>query len=173
MMGEATKDTGGSYASIIGLALHYEVHGSGRPLVLLHGALSATGASFGKVLPSFAETRQVVAVEQSPGDTAELLQQLGIEEADLSIDILIRDILEPLANRHRFRIVQSLAADTQTFSALSSLTGLLGGNLLFHLKKLQDVGIILQRHERGDYIITEKGYKTLKGIGTLYATLQP
>jgi hypothetical protein len=34
MMGEATKDTGGSYASVIGLALYYEVHGSGRPLVL-------------------------------------------------------------------------------------------------------------------------------------------
>jgi Predicted transcriptional regulator len=93
--------------------------------------------------------------------------------ADLSDEILVRDILEPLANRHRFRIVQSLAAETQTFSALSNLTGLRGGNLLFHLKKLQDAGMILQRHERGDYIITEKGYRTLKGIGTLYSALQP
>ncbi len=106
----------------------------------------------------------------------ELMRSLGIYRssqqafssiADLSDEILVRDILEPLANRHRFRIVQSLAAETQTFSALSNLTGLRGGNLLFHLKKLQDAGMILQRHERGDYIVTEKGYKTLKGIGTL------
>ncbi len=33
--------------------------------------------------------------------------------------------------------------------------------------------MILQRHERGDYIITGKGYTTLKGIDTLSATLQP
>jgi pimeloyl-ACP methyl ester carboxylesterase len=30
-----------SYASVHGLNMYYEVHGAGRPLVLLHGALSA------------------------------------------------------------------------------------------------------------------------------------
>ncbi|WP_214020844.1 winged helix-turn-helix domain-containing protein [Methanoculleus sp.] len=118
----------------------------------------------------FAETNRLFEKQ------IELMRSLGIYRssqqasssiADLSDEILVRDILEPLANRHRFRIVQSLAAGTQTFSDLSKLTGLRGGNLLFHLKKLQDAGMILQRHERGDYIITEKGYKTLKGIGTL------
>ncbi|WP_332449284.1 winged helix-turn-helix domain-containing protein [Methanoculleus sp.] len=112
----------------------------------------------------------------------ELMRSLGIYRssreasssvADLSDEIVVEEILEPLANRHRFRIVQSLAAETQTFSALSNLTGLRGGNLLFHLKKLQDAGMILQRHDRGDYIITEKGHKTLEGIGTLYAALKP
>jgi len=112
----------------------------------------------------------------------ELMRSLGIYRenretsssiADLPDEVLVGEILEPLANRHRFRIVQSLAAETRTFSDLSDLTGLRGGNLLFHLKKLQDGGMILQRHERGDYIITEKGYKTIEGIGTLYSTLQP
>lgn len=112
----------------------------------------------------------------------ELMRSLGIYResreasssvADLPDEVLVRDLLEPLANRHRFRIVQSLAAGTQTFSALSTLTDPRGGNLLFHLRKLQDAGMILQRHERGDYIITEKGYKALTGVAALYADLEP
>jgi predicted transcriptional regulator len=33
--------------------------------------------------------------------------------------------------------------------------------------------MILQRHERGDYIITEKGFSTLRAVSALYATLCP
>jgi pimeloyl-ACP methyl ester carboxylesterase len=50
--------------SINGLEMYYEMHGAGRPLVLLHGAMSTIATSFGGVLRSLAETRQVVAVEQ-------------------------------------------------------------------------------------------------------------
>ena len=55
--------TPGKYASINGLNMYYEIHGTGEPLVLLHGALSAIGTSFGKLLSAFAETRQVIAIE--------------------------------------------------------------------------------------------------------------
>lgn len=44
--------------------MYYEIHGSGEPLVLLHGSLTTMDASFGKVLPTLAETRQVIAIEQ-------------------------------------------------------------------------------------------------------------
>ncbi|MFY9200765.1 MAG: hypothetical protein WAQ47_10725 [Methanosarcina flavescens] len=44
--------------------MYYEIHGTGRPLVLLHGALSATDTSFGNFLPFFAKTRQVIGIEQ-------------------------------------------------------------------------------------------------------------
>lgn len=40
----ATAATHG-YAPVNGLEMYCEIHGSGRPLVLLHGALSATGTS--------------------------------------------------------------------------------------------------------------------------------
>ena len=43
--------TQGKYASVNGLNMYYEIHGTGRPLVLLHGALSAIDTSSGKVLP--------------------------------------------------------------------------------------------------------------------------
>jgi hypothetical protein len=52
----------GSYAWVNGLRMYYEIHGSGRPLVLLHGGLSTIETSFSKVLPTFAKSRQVIAI---------------------------------------------------------------------------------------------------------------
>jgi hypothetical protein len=39
------------YASLNGLNMYYEIHGNGKPLVLLHGALSAIEIDFGKIIP--------------------------------------------------------------------------------------------------------------------------
>ena len=90
-----------SYASVNGLQLYYETHGSGpgRPLVLLHGGLMTIELNFGSLLAPLAATRPVIAVElQGHGHTADtgrpmtipalagdvtaLLDQLGIEQAD-------------------------------------------------------------------------------------------
>ncbi|CAN5860638.1 hypothetical protein BH18ACT6_BH18ACT6_16920 [soil metagenome] len=35
------------YVPVNGLEMYYEIHGDGEPLVLLHGAFSAVGTSFG------------------------------------------------------------------------------------------------------------------------------
>ncbi len=90
---------------------------------------------------------------------------------DLPEEMAVSLILEPLSNKQRLQMLKALSAETKTFSALSALTGLRGGNLLFHLQKLMDSGMILQRHERGDYMITEKGFKALRGVSELYADL--
>jgi pimeloyl-ACP methyl ester carboxylesterase len=88
------------YAPVNGLQLYYETHGSGRPVVLLHGGLMTISLNFGPLLAPLAASRQVIAVElQGHGHTAEterpmtiealagdvvaLLDQLGIEQADL------------------------------------------------------------------------------------------
>src|SRR5260370_41484162 len=52
----------GQYAEVNGINLHYETHGSGRPLILLHGCLGS-GEMFGPVLPLLAERHQVVTVD--------------------------------------------------------------------------------------------------------------
>jgi pimeloyl-ACP methyl ester carboxylesterase len=71
----------GSYAPVNGLNMYYEIHGTGRPLVLLHGALSAIDTSFGELLPSLAQTRQVIAVEmQAHGHTADIDRPLSYEQ---------------------------------------------------------------------------------------------
>jgi pimeloyl-ACP methyl ester carboxylesterase len=89
-----------TYASVNGLELYYEVRGSGRPLVLLHGGLMTIELNFGPLLEPLAASRQVVAVElQGHGHTADtgrpmtiealagdvvaLLDRLGIAEADM------------------------------------------------------------------------------------------
>jgi pimeloyl-ACP methyl ester carboxylesterase len=82
--------------------IYFEEHGTteGRPLVLIHGALSGIGTSFGMILPMLAKTRRVIAVElQAHGrtpdidrpltvehfaaDVVELLDRLGVERADV------------------------------------------------------------------------------------------
>jgi pimeloyl-ACP methyl ester carboxylesterase len=82
-----------------GLNMYYETHGSGQPLVVLHGAYMTIDA-MGEVVPELAKTRQVIAVElqghgrtadidrplsyeQMADDTAALLRHLGTEQADV------------------------------------------------------------------------------------------
>src|SRR5262245_48502299 len=60
----------GKYASVNGLKLYYEVHGTGQPLVLLHGGLGGI-VEYAQLLPALAKNRQVIAVEmQGHGHTA-------------------------------------------------------------------------------------------------------
>lgn len=106
----------------------------------------------------------------------DLMRSLGIlHQREYSVQIteypdekIVSEIIEPIASTTRFQILQAVSAETKTFSDLSLMTKLRGGNLLFHLKKLQEAGMIIQRHERGDYIITEKGFRVLSSIRDLY-----
>lgn len=95
------RGAGGRYAFVNGLKMYYEVRGPlrGRPVVFLHGAFSNIESDFGKILPTIAKTRQVIAIEQQghgrtadidrplsyeqmADDVAELLRQLRITNAD-------------------------------------------------------------------------------------------
>jgi DNA-binding transcriptional ArsR family regulator len=94
------------------------------------------------------------------------------EISEIEEGAVVTDILEPIANRQRLQILKAMSSETKTFSQLAQITRLRGGNLLFHIQKLTEAGIIEQRHERGDYMITEKGYKVLKGVSDVYQTLK-
>lgn len=101
------------------------------------------------------------------------------EEEDKKIDIseiepdkLVPEVCEPVANRQRLLMLKALSGESKTFSELSRLTGLRGGNLLFHLQKLLETDMVLQRNERGDYIITRKGYSTLQGLSRIYFEIE-
>src|ERR1700736_3135292 len=68
----------GEYAEVNGIKLYYETHGSGRPLVLLHGGLMS-GETFGPVLPLLAERHKVVTVDlQGHGRTADIDRPIDI-----------------------------------------------------------------------------------------------
>ena len=60
-----------SYAEVNCLSLYYEEHGSGEPLILLHGGISA-GEMFAAILPELAAGRRVITVDlQGHGHTAD------------------------------------------------------------------------------------------------------
>src|ERR1700745_559986 len=68
------------YAPVNGLQLYYEIRGSGRPLVLLHGGLLTIDLRFGPLLEPLAAGRQVIAVElQGHGHTADTGRAMTIE----------------------------------------------------------------------------------------------
>ena len=89
----------GSYAEVNGLKMYYEVHGTGKALVLLHGAFG-TVETWEGYLPELVKTHQVVVVElqghghtgdvdrplrftQMADDVATLLEHLQVREADI------------------------------------------------------------------------------------------
>jgi pimeloyl-ACP methyl ester carboxylesterase len=79
MTSEAGARGAGGYAPVNGLEMYYEIHGEGRPLVVLHGAYMTIDA-MGEVLPALARTRQVIAAElQGHGRTADVDRPLTPE----------------------------------------------------------------------------------------------
>lgn len=88
------------YASVNGLEMYYEIHGTGQPLIVLHGAYMSIDA-MGEIISRLAETRQVIAVElQGHGRTADIvdrpltyeqladdvvafMEEIGVENADV------------------------------------------------------------------------------------------
>jgi len=87
-------------------------------------------------------------------------------------DEVVSCICEPLANKQRLLMLRKLSTGTKSFSELSRITGLRGGNLLFHLQKLTDCNMVSQKSERGDYFLTARGHTTLQGLAELYKNLQ-
>jgi pimeloyl-ACP methyl ester carboxylesterase len=122
----------GDYAEVNGLVMYYEVHGTGRPLVVLHGAYMTIGA-MGAIVPGLAETRQVIAVElqghghtadadrpityeQMADDTAALLGHLGIGQADVFGYSMGGGVALQLAIRHP-GLVRKLVAASVSYTS--------------------------------------------------------
>jgi pimeloyl-ACP methyl ester carboxylesterase len=131
------------YAAVNGLNMYYEVHGEGRPLVLLHGAFSAIGTSFQHVLPGLAKTRQVIGLEmQAHGHTADIdrplspeqmaddtvaaLEHLRIEKADFFGYSMGSDVALHVVTR-RPDVVRKLVLASATYTLSGVHPGLMDG----------------------------------------------
>jgi pimeloyl-ACP methyl ester carboxylesterase len=67
------------YAPVNGLRMYYEVHGTGKPLVLIHGGAGST-QMFLPIFDQLSQRRQVIAVElQGHGHTADIDRPLSYE----------------------------------------------------------------------------------------------
>jgi pimeloyl-ACP methyl ester carboxylesterase len=89
----------GTYAEVNGIRLYYEIHGAGRPVILLHGGLMS-GETLGPLLPALAAGHKVILPDLQghgrtadidrpidprlmAGDIAALIGHLGLDKPDL------------------------------------------------------------------------------------------
>ncbi len=135
------------YAQVNGLKMYYEMHGEARPgavpLVMLHGALSATDSSFGMILPHLARQRQVISIEQQAHgrtadidrpltidqmaeDTVAALRQLQIRQADILGYSMGSAIAMQIAMRYP-ELVRKLVVISPTFDRSGFHPGVLEG----------------------------------------------
>ncbi len=92
----APAQQGGSYASVNGLKMYYEIHGGAdgksTPLVLLHGGVGGI-EMFGPNLPALAKNRRVIAVNlQAHGRTADIDRPLRFELMAADIAALLKHL---------------------------------------------------------------------------------
>jgi pimeloyl-ACP methyl ester carboxylesterase len=88
----ATETPRSGYAPVNGLQMYYEIHGTGQPLVVLHGSFM-TIELMGKIVPGLAESRQVIAVElQGHGHTANVDRAFSYEQLADDVAVLLRHL---------------------------------------------------------------------------------
>jgi pimeloyl-ACP methyl ester carboxylesterase len=140
------RGAGGRYAFVNGLKMYYEVRGAlrGTPVVFLHGAFSNIETDFGKMLPTIAKTRQVIAIEQQghgrtadidrpltyeqmSDDVAELLRQLRITKADFVGYSMGGGIATYMAIRHPELVRKIVYAGGASFNSDGYYPGLIEG----------------------------------------------
>src|SRR5215216_6831408 len=74
------------YAPVNGLKMYYQIHGSGEPMVLLHGAFMAITDDWSVWINELAKTRKVIAVDmQGHGRTGDINRDITYE--NLSDDV--------------------------------------------------------------------------------------
>jgi pimeloyl-ACP methyl ester carboxylesterase len=61
--GQQSKPANSGYATVNGIKVYYEVHGEGKPIVLLHGAFMTIDTNWGQLIPELSKTRKVIAIE--------------------------------------------------------------------------------------------------------------
>ena len=116
----------GQYAEVNGINLYYETHGTGRPLILLHGGLMS-GEMFGPVLPTLAAGHQLIVPDlQGHGRTADidrpidvrlmaddiaaLIDHLGLQHPDVVGYSLGGGVALQLAIRHPEKVGRLVSA---------------------------------------------------------------
>jgi pimeloyl-ACP methyl ester carboxylesterase len=85
-----TMSMAGEYTFVNGIDLYYEAHGTGDPLILLHGGLAST-EMFKDILPTLAKHRHVITVDlQAHGRTADINRPMTFEAMGDDIAALIQ-----------------------------------------------------------------------------------
>jgi pimeloyl-ACP methyl ester carboxylesterase len=97
VLGQQKPTTG--YAPVNGLKMYYEIHGSGEPVVLLHGAFMAISGDWNDWIGELSKTRKVIAVEmQGHGRTADIKRDFSYESLADDVAALLDHLKIPSAD---------------------------------------------------------------------------
>jgi pimeloyl-ACP methyl ester carboxylesterase len=95
----ATSVNNTGYAPVNGLNMYYEVHGSGDPVVLLHGSFMTIANNWTAWIGELAKTRQVIAIEmQGHGRTADIERDFSYENLADDVAALLDHLNIPSAD---------------------------------------------------------------------------
>src|SRR5262247_4943314 len=87
------------YAPVNGVKMYYEVHGSGEPVVLLHGAFMTITNNWTGWIGELSKTRKVIAVEmQGHGRTADIEREFSYENLADDVAALLDYLKIPSAD---------------------------------------------------------------------------
>ena len=87
------------YAPVHGLKMYYEIHGSGEPLVLLHGGFMTITTSWEGWIAELSRSRKVIAVEmQGHGRTADIARDPTAENLADDVAALLAFLEIPRAD---------------------------------------------------------------------------
>lgn len=77
---QSIKPTESGYADVNGLKMYYEVYGTGKPIVLLHGSYMSIPLNWSHYMPLLAKDRKVIVTEmQGHGRTRDISRELSFE----------------------------------------------------------------------------------------------
>ena len=87
------------YAPVNGLKMYYEVHGSGDPVVLLHGSFMTITNNWTQWIGELSKTRKVIAIEmQGHGRTADTARDITDENLADDVAALLEQLKIPRAD---------------------------------------------------------------------------
>src|SRR5499426_435224 len=87
------------YAPVHGVKMYYEIHGTGDPVVLLHGAFMTITNNWNGWISELAKTRKVIAVEmQGHGRTADIERDITNENLADDVAALLEQLKIPRAD---------------------------------------------------------------------------
>ena len=101
------------YAPVNGLKMYYEIHGTGEPVVMLHGAFMAISGDWADWVNELAKTRKVIAIEmQGHGRTADIDRDISYDNLSDDVAALLDYLKIPNADIVGYSLGGGVAIDT-------------------------------------------------------------
>ncbi len=92
-MATELKPSASGYAEVNGLNMYYEVYGSGKPLVLIHGSFMTIPLNWSPIIPELSKNRQVIVAEmQAHGRTKDIARPISYEHMADDVSGLLKHL---------------------------------------------------------------------------------